>query len=131
MKKAVNDYIQHTGENLWDFEVVSQPNITEVENINRIHPLKQRDVNCLVESVKNDCHILGVIVFGSAVRFDCHSQSDLDILIVRDDKELRIDSSLEDINSELDIIFSSRLGVRLEKEIAQTGVIVYRRKEDV
>lgn len=122
------DYIKHNGENLWDFEVVSQ---SCAENINRIHPLKQRDVGAFVEAVRKDPHVMGVIVFGSAVRFDCHSGSDLDVLVIRDDGEIRIDGPLEKIESDLDIIFSSRLGKRLENEIAQTGVIVYRRNQDV
>lgn len=127
-KSAAEEYIQHNGENLWDFEVVAQ---YCYENINRIHPLKQRDVGCLVKAVKEDRHILGVIIFGSAVRFDCHSRSDLDVLIVRDDGRYWIDGSLDEIESEMDIIFNFRLGRRLREEIAQTGVIVYRRGSDV
>lgn len=128
MHKAAEEYIRHNGENLWDFEIVSE---MDFENRNHIHPLKQRDVGRLVEAVKRDAHILAVIVFGSAVRFDCNSQSDLDVLIVRDDKELKIESSLENINSELDIIFNTRLGERLREEIAQTGVVVFRREQNV
>ncbi|WP_300659350.1 nucleotidyltransferase domain-containing protein [uncultured Acetatifactor sp.] len=74
---------------------------------------------------------MAVIVFGSAVRFDCHSRSDLDVLVVRDDRQLAIDGSLDEVSSELDIIFSSHLGSRLKEEIAQTGVVVYRRNRDV
>ena len=66
-------------------------------------------------------------VFGSAVRFDCHSMSDLDVLIVRDDQQIRIDASLSNIQSELDLIFHSKLGERLKKEIQRTGVVVFRR----
>ncbi len=128
MGKMLDEYIKHNGENLWDFEVL--PGV-DFENDNRIHPLKQRDVMRLVEAVKMDEHILAVIVFGSAVRFDCHSQSDLDVLVVREDELLKISSSLDKVESELDIIFSSRLGNRLGEEIAQTGVIVYRRDKDV
>lgn len=121
-------YIRHNGENLWDFEVVSQ---RFYENVNRIHPLKQGDVGRLIEAVEKDGHIQAVIVFGSAVRFDCHSGSDLDVLIVRDDKEFAISSPLDGVESEMDIIFSAHLGSRLEEEIAKTGVMVYRRDEDV
>lgn len=120
----IGEYIRHQGENLWDFEVVAQ---ADIENINHIHPLKQRDVGCFVEAVEKDPHILGVIVFGSAVRFDCHSGSDLDLLVVRDDKKLQIDGPLDKVRSEMDIVFASRLGQRLKKEIARTGVVVYRR----
>lgn len=122
MKEAADSYISHTGENLWDFEVILD---SDVKNINHIHPLKQRDVDRMAKAAQKDCHIRAVIVFGSAVRFDCHSGSDLDFLIVRDDDRIRIDSPLDEIESETDIIFSSQLGKRLREEIARTGVIVY------
>lgn len=122
------EYIKHNGENLWDFEVF--PECT-YKNANRIHPLKQRDVNSLIKSVKVDEHIKELIIFGSAVRFDCNSYSDLDVLLVRDDDKMKLDGSLDAVRSELDLIFSSRLGERLKKEIEQTGVCVYRREENV
>ncbi len=128
MSGAADRYIRHNGENLWNFEIVAEPGY---ENVSHIHPLKQRDTARLIDAVKCDRHILAVIVFGSAVRFDCHSRSDLDVLVVRDDDKLTIDGALDKVESELDIIFSSRLGKRLEDEIARTGVVVYRRKEDV
>ena len=121
-------HIKHNGDNLWDFEVFPD---CEYANANRIHPLKQRDVLHLIEAVKLDGHIQEVIIFGSAVRFDCNSSSDLDVLIVRDDCELKIDSPLDSVKSEMDIIFYSKSGERLKEEIAQTGVCVYRRHENV
>ncbi len=119
-----SEYVSHNGENLWDFEVFSD---CRYVNANCIHPLKQKDVFYLIEAAKLDEHIREVIIFGSAVRFDCNSFSDLDVLIVRDDCELKINSSLDAVKSELDIIFDSKLGARLKEEIAQTGVCVYRR----
>ena len=124
MVTSVDSYISHNGEHLWDFEILSD---FHYENVNRIHPLKQRDVFELINAVKNDSHITGVIVFGSAIRFDCHSMSDLDVLIIRDDTLLKIDASLSEVRSELDINFNTKLGNRLKAEISKTGVIVYRR----
>lgn len=121
---AVDKYIKHNGENLWDFEILPDCNFM---NANHIHPLKQRDVQQLIFCIKNDQHILGIIIFGSAVRFDCNSFSDLDIFVVRDDTALTIDGILDNVKSELDIIFSSKTGERLRKVIEQTGVIVYKR----
>lgn len=120
----VNQFITHNDDELWDFEVL--PGCV-FENANRIHPLKQKDVNEVIKVIKNDFHIIGMIVFGSSVRFDCHSLSDLDILIIRDDLKMTITGTLENVQSDVDIIFSSKLGDRLKKEIARTGVIVYRR----
>ena len=124
MLTTVDSFVSHNEDNLWDFEVVSD---VKYENVNRVHPLKQRDVALLIQDVKNDLHITGIIVFGSAVRFDCHSMSDLDVLIVRDDQQIRIDTSLSNIQSELDLIFHSKLGERLKKEIQRTGLVVFRR----
>lgn len=126
--ETVDTYISHNGDDLWDFEILAGQ---QYENVNHIHPLKQKDVFMLIQDVQKDPHIMGVIVFGSAVRFDCHSRSDLDVLIIRDDSQLKIDASLSEVQSELDIIFQSRLGARLKKEIGKTGVIVYRRKQHV
>lgn len=124
MIMEVDSYISHNGDDLWNFEVLFD---LQYENVNHIHPLKQKDVFLLIQAVRKDSHIIGVIVFGSAVRFDCHSMSDLDILIIRDDSQLRIDASLSEIQSELDIIFHSKLGKHLKQEIQKTGVIVFRR----
>ncbi len=71
MVTSVDSYISHHGEHLWDFEILSD---FQYENVNRIHPLKQRDV-----------------------------------LIIRDDSLLKIDASLSEVRSELDIIFHSKL----------------------
>lgn len=120
----VDGYIKHNGDNLWNFDV--KPGCTYM-NASHIHPLKQKDVQQFIDDIRGDEHIVGVIVFGSAVRFDCHSGSDIDLLVVRDDDEIRIDASLDDVESEMDLIFSSRLGDRLREEIGRTGVIVYRR----
>ncbi|MCD7982351.1 MAG: nucleotidyltransferase domain-containing protein [Clostridiales bacterium] len=98
--KAAEQLIEHHGENLWDFEVLEG---CYSLNINHIHPLKQRDVSALSRLLAYDVHIQAAIVFGSAVRFDCHSSSDLDLLIVRDDDKLRIDAPLESISGEMDI----------------------------
>lgn len=124
MNNIADSYISHNGDNLWDFEIISD---VKYENVNRIHPLKQKDVCRLIQDVQKDSHIIGIIVFGSAVRFDCHSRSDLDVLIIRDDSQIRIDASLSEVQSELDIIFHSKLGERLKEEIRKTGVIVFRR----
>ena len=125
MDNRVDSFISHKGEHLWDFEIVTDE---KYENVNHIHPLKQKDVLSLIQDVRKDPHIIGIIVFGSAVRFDCHSRSDLDVLIIRDDLQLKIDASLSEIQSELDIIFYSKLGEHLKKEIQQTGVLVHRMK---
>ena len=68
---------------LWDFEVVINENF---KNINHIHPLKQKDVLQIVKYAEETSDIEAVVVFGSAVRFDCNSFSDLDILVEKKTK---------------------------------------------
>ena len=128
MGKNIQEYIHHHGENLWDFDILFN---LDYENVNHIHPLKQKDVAALITAVKEDPHVIGIIVFGSAIHFNCHSASDLDVLIIKDDTRLGIDACLDQIESDLDIIFYTKLGERLKNEIAKTGVIVYRRDNDV
>ncbi|MCD7865890.1 MAG: nucleotidyltransferase domain-containing protein [Clostridiales bacterium] len=127
MELAGEQYICHNDENLWDFEILDG---CESMNMNHIHPLKQRAVSALIRLLAYDSHVRAAIVFGSAVRFDCHSASDLDLLIVRDDDQMRIDAPLESIPGEMDILFASHLGDRLRREIARTGVLVYSRDDD-
>lgn len=124
MNTSIDSYISHNGDHLWDFEIL--PGL-QYENVNHIHPLKQKDVSEFIAAVQNDCHITGIIIFGSAIRFDCHSASDLDVLLIRDDPQLKINASLSKVKSELDIIFNTKLGKHLKNEISKTGVIVYRR----
>ncbi|MCD8365033.1 MAG: nucleotidyltransferase domain-containing protein [Clostridiales bacterium] len=124
MNFIADEYVKHNGENLWDFEILDG---CDCMNINHIHPLKQRDVTALSRILSYDAHIQEAIVFGSSVRFDCHSASDLDVLIVRDDEKMRIDAPVDEIRSEMDVIFASHLGKKLRDEIARTGVPVYRR----
>ncbi len=122
--KKVTEYISHTDDVLWDFEVVTDDLFF---NVNRIHPLKQDDVAKLVRCIRSDTQVAGLIVFGSAVRFDCHSGSDIDILVIRDDDKQILNCNLSEVKSNLDIIFHTKLGVRLADEIARTGVVVYER----
>ena len=46
MLTTVDAFVSHNGDNLWDFEVISD---IPYENVNRIHPLKQRDVALLIQ----------------------------------------------------------------------------------
>lgn len=63
----------------WKFaEIVSADSF---ENVNKIHPLKQKAVKCIVEAAKEDPEVRRLIIFGSATRYDCDITSDLDICI--------------------------------------------------
>lgn len=120
----VEDYITKDNENLWSFE-----NVTEIQydNICRIHPLKQLDIYYLIEAAKCDAEIQGLVVFGSATRFDCNSYSDLDILVIREDKKYKFDFSYDKIKSDVDVLYSWNSGSNILREIKATGVLVYAR----
>lgn len=51
------------------------------QNVNRIHPIKQRQVKDIVEAARDDQEVDRIIVFGSSTRYDCDMTSDLDICI--------------------------------------------------
>lgn len=123
---SVEDYITKDNKNLWNFE-----NVTDVQyaNVCRIHPLKQLDIYYLIEAAKRDEGIRGLVVFGSAARFDCGSFSDLDILVIRDDRKYKFDFSYDQVKSDVDILYSWNSGSEILKEIKNTGVLVYMRGE--
>ena len=125
---SVDDFVNDNSANLWTFPVKEG---CDFENAFHIHPLKQCDAKRFVDDIRNDSDINGVIAFGSAVRFDCNSGSDLDLLIVRKDDKKDIRADITDVDGELDLIFSSGVGDRLKDEIKATGVVIYRRQTDV
>lgn len=108
----------------WDFDIVIEDTF---ENVNCIHPLKQRDVLEIVRAAEKDNHVKEVIVFGSSVRFDCNSYSDIDIFVDRDDKVIKSPVDYDKVQSDVDIIFSWKCGLTLLTEIKNTGVVVFRR----
>jgi adenylate cyclase len=108
----------------WDFDVV----VDELyENVNHVHPLKQKDVLEIVKTAKMDEQISCIIVFGSSVRFDCNSKSDIDIFVCRDDKIEKSPVNYDVVQSDIDVIYNFKCGDSLLTEIRNTGLIVYRR----
>lgn len=108
----------------WDFDVIIDE---EYQNINCIHPLKQKDVLEIVKSAEQDKHVQEIIVFGSSVRFDCNSYSDIDILVTRDDDLIKTPVDYSKVKSDVDTIYRWKCGKVLLSEIESTGVVVFRR----
>ena len=108
----------------WDFEVVIEESYM---NINCIHPLKQRDLCEIVKVAEQDEHIKEIIVFGSSVRFDCNSYSDIDIYVRRDGKLFKSPVDYDKVQSDVDVIYNHTCGQKLFNEITQTGVTIFRR----
>ena len=63
----------------WKFNRVVNENA--FKNVNRIHPLKQKMVEQIVDHAKKDISVRRIIIFGSSTRYDCDVTSDLDICI--------------------------------------------------
>lgn len=113
-------------ENTWDFEVLAP---TDVENINRIHPLKQKEVISIVEKLREEEPIKRIVVFGSAVEFRCSSRSDIDLYIETDDSDYRILLPYEKLESEVDLLRDLDHGTRLFRQIEKTGIVVFEREK--
>lgn len=98
------------------------------QNCERIHPLKQVDVQLVVNMLKKYNYVRKVIVFGSAVSMRCHSGSDLDLYVETGDTFALplIDESL--LYTEIDVLndpicFDKGVGLA----IAMEGITVYER----
>ncbi|MDD5949752.1 MAG: hypothetical protein PUC39_08520 [Lachnospiraceae bacterium] len=115
-------YVNEYNENLWDFEVLDGVNFL---NCNRIHPLKQKQVQHLVNCCEQDKQICELLVFGSSTDFRCNSRSDIDLVLIRDDDKKEAPYGFTDIESDYDLFFT--VGERLKKVLFENGVCVYRR----
>ena len=115
-------YVNESNQNLWDFEVLE--GITFL-NCNRIHPLKQKEIQILVDACDRDEYIQELIVFGSSTEFRCNSHSDIDLVVIRKDNKVEVPEDFFIINSEVDILFS--VGEQLKEILWEHGVTVFRR----
>lgn len=116
-----NHYDDHF--KFWNMDGVTFPNARYV------HPLKQRDIQNIYDQLIQDKNITLLVVFGSSVDFRCHSESDIDLYMERNDKERypKLEYSFQsDIDRIYDIQdFSKGLG----KSIAEEGIVLFDRRE--
>ena len=73
------EYIKRSSMPGWNFNLVIENPMSD--KIRKIHPLKQAEINDIVEKAKTDRNIKRVIVFGSAITNRCNPFSDVDICI--------------------------------------------------
>lgn len=125
IKHLPTEYIDKDNGNLWDFQVLDG---VCFENANRIHPLKQKEIQTIINRIKVDEHVVGLIIFGSATEFRCNSRSDIDMFVIRDDDKSELDVDIYNLPSEQDIFFSNSAGERLKKILKEHGVLVYERR---
>lgn len=113
------DYINTSKEPNWRI-CVKKPFL----NCNKIYPMQQPKVLEILEDVKKDNNVLKVIIFGSSVTYNCHSESDVDIYL-----ELKENSSvdLQYHDFLFDLWNNFTVDTRLKSEIMKKGVTVYDR----
>ena len=76
---TTKEYLTARKDKNWRFNsIVDKDSFQEV---NRIHPIKQKMVSEIVKAARNDAEVLRIIIFGSSIRYDCDITSDLDICI--------------------------------------------------
>lgn len=132
---TTEEYLEARKSKEWKFnKIVSEDSFL---NVNRVHPIKQKQVKQIVEAARNDEYVKKIIIFGSSIRYDCDITSDLDICI--DWKEdcydkngvlkaftrnmRKIISDVTDGNS--DVVNYEYLEGTLIKDAVMEGVVVY------
>lgn len=102
-------------------------------DVSRIHPLNQKKINIVFNIINNDSRINKVIIFGSSTTLRCNKNSDVDIYISLNQKDVNNenkDEISEAIQNELDykadIIWADRVNSnsRLYKNIMK-GETIY------
>ncbi|MBR1622850.1 MAG: nucleotidyltransferase domain-containing protein [Pseudobutyrivibrio sp.] len=106
-------------------------------SVNKIHPIKQKIVEKIVEAAKTDSSVKRIIIFGSSIRYDCDLTSDLDICIdwnedCYDDegvlkpftKNMRKVISRE-TKGHADVVNYDYLSGTLIEDAAKGGIVVY------
>lgn len=100
--------------------------------MSKIYPLKQAEVERIIEAAGRFSFVNKIYIFGSSVTSRCHIDSDLDICIDADARDgmdvYRLQQVIGDIcDWNCDIVMYQNIGNRLKDTIAKEGVIIYER----
>ncbi len=98
-------------------------------NVSKIHPLKQRQVNDLINFLKGYNSVNKIIIFGSSITNRCHTGSDLDFYVELDEN-INLNKAISSVISNYDYWNNFTVDSRLLNEIQKKGVLVYERKND-
>ncbi len=109
---------------MWDFEVL--PGV-DFQDCNRVHPLMQKRVQKIINSLKKDTNVKKAVLFGSSIEFRCSSYSDIDLYIEKYDQEKPLEKDFE-IDCEVDILADLEHNTRLYQEIDKKGLILLERE---
>lgn len=91
-------------------------------NCEKVYPIQQKKVKCLIDILSNNSNIKKIIVFGSSVTDRCHIDSDVDIFIELEKEERRLIKKY--INFKFDLWTNFDVDNRLLNEIMKNGVLV-------
>ena len=102
----------------------------DCKNLDRIYPLKQRQVAEIYNRAKNFGKIRRIIVFGSSVTPKCHIDSDLDLCIDADTTDglsvFQMQKAIgEACDWRCDIVMYPDIGNTLRETIHREGVVIY------
>ncbi len=103
---------------------------TDCKNIDRIYPLKQKQVSEICSLASRFPAVRKIVVFGSSVTPKCNIDSDLDLCIDADISDglkiYEIQNAIGKIcDWNCDIIMFSNMGNTLRETIQREGVVVY------
>ena len=76
---TTEEYLERRKSKNWRFNKVVEE--CAFLHVDKVHPLKQRLVMEIVDAAKTDPAVRRIILFGSAIRYDCDITSDLDLCI--------------------------------------------------
>ena len=103
---------------------------TECKTIGNIYPQKQRQVSEIYDLAKRFPIIRRIIVFGSSVREDCRTDSDLDLCVDADVSDGMQVFEMQKAIGEIcgwncDILMYVNLGNSLRETVRREGVVIY------
>ncbi len=93
-------------------------------NCEKIHPIQQKRVGWVIDSLKDDRNIQDIVIFGSSVTDRCHVGCDVDIFVRLDEDKTVL---MEAFPFAYDIWTNFTVDSRMLDEINKNGVIVYER----
>lgn len=54
---------------------------SKMQNINKIHPLMQKRMDCIYRAIAEDKRVCMIVIFGSSLNLRCNAHSDIDLAI--------------------------------------------------
>lgn len=136
---TIDEYYERIKSPDWRWWLITEN--VYAKNLNRIHPLKQRQVEAICKVARGCSAVDQIIIFGSSTTYKCNSCSDLDICIKWKGSPFDKDGMyptpeagalfrcIGDVcrgNGGYDLIFWEELdGAVVENTVKKEGVIVY------